>query len=298
MGGIGVQRLAVAGLRLGGPPEHLQHQGAVGQRPGAGRSDGAVEHLTEERERPGRIAAHREGGGGGGADPGRDRGAARLQHPVEQAGRRGRVPGAQPGVRQPARGAQRGARQRLPGTGDERSEDAGGGGRIPGEQVDARPADVEGGVPRIANRGGLRGAARVFEFAAVEQQAHQLHPLVPAPFMDRREQEVTAAGAEPALLVSRQQAPPLGGPVRIRILGEQLPEPEARRGIRRGFGDGPPEPRNRFLAPSEKGETPPELIRGSRGRAGRPDDGLEERQGSVVVVFRDVQPRALQQRCC
>lgn len=47
--GIGSQRLAVAGFGVRGPPEHLQHQGAVGQRSRARRTRGAFEHLVEER---------------------------------------------------------------------------------------------------------------------------------------------------------------------------------------------------------------------------------------------------------
>ena len=230
---VGLQRLAVTGLRFGRTAEHLQHQGAVGQRPGTGRTRGAVEHLAEERQGPGRIAAHREGGGGGGANPGRKPVPAGFQDPLEQIRCRPRVAAAQPGVRQPARGAQGSALERRPGAGNERSEDLGGGGRIPREQMDPRAADVEGRIPRIASRSRLRHPQRCRRIAAVEQQPQQLDPVVAAPFAQRREQQVAAARAEPASLVAGQQAPPLGRQTGIRILREQLPEPEADRGILR-----------------------------------------------------------------
>ena len=230
---VGLQRLAVTGLRFGRTAEHLQHQGAVGQRPGTGRTRGAVEHLAEERQGPGRIAAHRERGGGGGANPGRDPVPAGFQDPLEQIRCRPRVAAAQPRVGQPARRAQGGALKRLRGTGDQRSEDLGGGGRISREQMDARPADVEGRIPRMAGGSRPRHAHRFRRITAVEQQPQQLDPVVPAPFPQRREEQVAAAGAEPASLVAGQQALPLGREAGIRILCKQLPEPEADRGIPR-----------------------------------------------------------------
>ena len=53
VGRIGLERPAVAGFGLGGTPEHFQHQGAVGQGPGARRTRSAIQHLVKERERAG-----------------------------------------------------------------------------------------------------------------------------------------------------------------------------------------------------------------------------------------------------
>lgn len=100
-------------------------------------------------------------------------------------------------------------------------------------QVRPRPSDLEGRIPGIPRRRRLHHAAGFLRFAAVEQQAHQLHPVVPASVADRGEQQVTAPCPQPTFLVSQEEAPPLGGPVGIRILSEQLAEPEARRRIRR-----------------------------------------------------------------
>ena len=48
VGRVGLKRLAVAGFRLRGTPQHLQYQRAVGERSGAGGARGAVEYLTKE----------------------------------------------------------------------------------------------------------------------------------------------------------------------------------------------------------------------------------------------------------
>ena len=85
VGRIGLQRLAVAGFGLGGTPEHLQNQSAVGQGPGARRTQSAIQHLVEERERSGWIAAHRESGGGGGPNAGRDPIASRIQYSAKES---------------------------------------------------------------------------------------------------------------------------------------------------------------------------------------------------------------------
>lgn len=81
---IGLQGIAVPGFGFRETPQHFEHQGAVRQRAGTRRPACAVEDLIEERERPRRIAAHRERRRGGGPNPGRDSLAARLQHAFEE----------------------------------------------------------------------------------------------------------------------------------------------------------------------------------------------------------------------
>lgn len=169
VGGVGLKRLAVAGFRFRGASEHFQHQGAVGQGSGAGRTRGAVEDLTKERQGPSRIAAHREGGGGGGADAGRNPFAARLQDPVEKRRRSGRIPFPQSHVGQPARGAQRGAVERFARPWDERGEGLGRGVEIPQLQMRPRPTNVEGRIPRVSKRRRVRDTRRFHGVAPVEQ---------------------------------------------------------------------------------------------------------------------------------
>ena len=224
---IGFQGFPVAGFGVRAAPQEFEHEGAVGQRPGARRTRGAVQHLIEERERPRRIAAHRECGRGGGPNPGRDSLAARLQHAFEERRCRPRVASPQPCLGQPAGRAERRSLQGFAGPGHEGSENLGGSAGVPGKQLYPRPANCERRFPRIPGRGGLRHARRLRHLTAVEQQSQQLHPIVPAPVADRGEQQVAAAGPKPALLVAREQPPPLGGQIGIRILGQQLPEPEA-----------------------------------------------------------------------
>ena len=179
MGGVGLKRLAVAGFRFRGASEHFEHQGAVRQGPGAGRTRGAVEDLTKERQSPSWIAAHREGGGGGGANAGRNPFAARLQDSVEQRRRSGRIPFPQSHVGQPARGAQRGAVERFARPGDERGEDLGRGVEITQLQMRPRPTNVEGRIPRVSKRRRVRDTGRFHGVTPVEQQSHEFHPAVP-----------------------------------------------------------------------------------------------------------------------
>ena len=296
MGRIGFEGSPVTGFGVRRTPQHLEHQRSVRQRSGARRTGGAFEHLIEEPQRALRISGHGEGGGGGGADPGRDPGAARRQNAVEEPGRGGRIPFPQPGVREPAGRAQRGAFQRLVGLGYQRDEHAGSRARLPGEQMHAGLPDGEHRVRGIPERGRPRHPRRLREIPAVEQESEQFRPFVPAPFAERREQQVPTAGPEPARLVTREEAPPLGGQGGIRILGEQLAEAEPGGGVPRRFRDGPAKPPNRFAAPSEEREGAAELLGGAGRRARRGEGGFEERQGARVVVRFDSQPRAFQDR--
>lgn len=227
MGRVGFQRLAVAGLRLRRTAEHLEYQAAVGQRSGTGRTRGAVDHLAKERQGPGGIPAHRECGRGGGADSGRNRLATRRQDAVEERRRTRRVSSPQPGVGQPTGRAERRSFQGFARPRHEGSEDLGGSAGVPGKKLHPRPADLDRRLPRIPGRGGLRHARRFHRLAAVEQESQQLYPLVPAPVADRGQQQVPAAGPEPALLVAREQPLSLRSEVGVRILGQQLPEAEA-----------------------------------------------------------------------
>ena len=245
VGRIGLQRLAVAGFGLARTPEHFQHQGAVGQGPGARRTRSAIQHLVEERERSGRIAAHRESGGGGGPNAGGDSVAARIQYSAEESRGCRRIPSPQPRICQPARGAEGRSFKCFAGTGYEGSENLGGSGGISRQQMRARPADLEGRIPRVPNRSRLRDAGRLHVVAAVEQQPQQFHPVV-APLASRRarsaihhgsgdnpvvvdgsQQQVAATRPQPVLLVAGQETLALGGPVGIRVLGEQLAESKA-----------------------------------------------------------------------
>lgn len=296
VGRIGFQGFPVTGFGFCGAPQHLQHQGAVRQRPGARRTGGTFEHLVEEGERAFRIPRHREGGGRGGANPGGNRVAARCQNAIEQRRRGRRVPTAQPGVREPASRAQRRAVQRLAGPGHERGEHAGSRARIPGQQVHPGLSDGEHRIRRIPDRGRLGHPRRLREVSTVEQEPQQFRPLVPAPFTERREQQVTTTRAEPAFLVAREEALPLVGDGGVRVLSEQLAEPEPRGGVLRRFRDGPPEPVNGFRAPSEERQSAAERMDGS-GRRARPlDDSFEEGQGALVVVLLDSLPRAFEDR--
>ena len=179
MGGIGFQGLAVARFRFGRTSQHLEDQGAVRQRSRASRTRGAVEYLTKERQRPGRIAAHREGGGGGGANSGRDPLTARLQNAVEERRSSGRIASQQPRVGQPTSGAQRGAVERFAGRRDKGREDLGGGDEMARLQMRPRPADVEGRIPRVSSRTRPHNAGCLHDIAPIEQQSHQFYPAVP-----------------------------------------------------------------------------------------------------------------------
>ncbi len=179
MGRVGCQRRAVASLGFGRTREHLQYQRAVGERSGAGGARGAVEYLTKEHQRPGRIALHREGGGGGGANPGRDPVTARLQNTVEERRRRGRIATPQPHVGQPTSGAQGGTLERFAGRRDQGREDLGGGRELARLQMRPRHADVEGRIPRVASRSRPPDADCLHDIAPVEQQSHQFYPAVP-----------------------------------------------------------------------------------------------------------------------
>ncbi len=156
-----------------------------------------------------------------------------------------------------------------------------------------RPADLEGRIPRVPNRSRLRDAGRLQVVAAVEQQPQQFHPVVPAPashrarsavhhgsgdnpvIVDSSQQQVAATRPQPALLVAGQETLALGGPVGIRILGEQLAEPKADLRILRRFGHGSPEPGDRLLAPAEKRESAAELKGGPGRRRQRRGRGFE-----------------------
>ena len=294
VGRIGFQGFPVPGFGFGGAPQHFKHQRAVRQRPGARRTGGAFEHLVEEGQRALRIPGHREGGGGGGANPGGKSLPGRRQNAVEQGRRGGRIAPPQPRVREPASRAQRRSFQRFAGPGHQRSKHAGGRVRIAGQQVHAGLPDGERRIRRIPDRGRLRHAPRLREVPAIEQESQQFRPFVPARFTERRKQQVAATHAEPAFLVARKEALPLGSEGGIRILGQQLAEPEPGDGVLRGFRDGPAEPVDGFPAPSEEGETAAELTRRSGRRARRLEDGFEERQGSRAVVLFDAQPRTFE----
>ena len=160
----------------------------------------------------------------------------------------------------------------------------------------ARLSDREHRIGRIPDRGRLRHPRRLREVPAVEQEPQQLRPFVPAPFTERGEQQVATARAEPAFLVARKEALPLGGESGLRVLSEQLAEPEPRGRVRRRFRYGPAEPEDRLVAPSEERESAAELAGRPGRRARRLEDGLEERQGSLVIVVFDALPRAFEDR--
>lgn len=288
------ERLPVAGFGIRRPPEHLQHQGAVGQRSGARRTAGAVQHLIEEGKRASRIATHCKRGGGGGANSGGGPLAARFQYPIEEDRRRGRVASPQPGVGQPARRAQGSAFEQPATSRNQRGEEGGGSAGIPGKQIHPRLPDQERRLRRIPGGAGVRHARRLLERATVEQQAQQLHPLVPAGVADGGEQQVATAGPEATFLVAGEQPPPLGGASGIRILGQQLPEPEAHRRVVRRLGDRPPEPADGFFASAEQAEETAHFVDHTAGRLGRPHRSLEERQRPRVVVLGEAQPPAFQ----
>ena len=313
MGRIGFQRAPIARFRFGGPPQHLQHQGAVRKRPGASRAGGAVEHLTKERQRPRRIAAHREGGGGGGANAGRDSLAARLQHPIEEHRGRSRVASPQTRVREPAGRAQRGAVQRFAGSGDQTLENLGGGGQFAHLQVRPRPADFEGRIAGVTSRGRAYDAGRLHDVAPVEQQSHQCHPAIPTSRHQSRsavysgsahdrvlvepgEQQVQTTGLQPTLLVTGEKPSAFGGPSGIGILGEQLAQPEAHHGIVRRFCGSPAEVGYRLLAEPEAREQSAQIEGRPRRRPRRRGGGFEQRQRTLVVAFGQQQTPALQRR--
>ncbi len=148
----------------------------------------------------------------------------------------------------------------------------------------------------MPDRRRLGHPGRLREVPTVEQESQQFRPLVPAPFTERREQQVAPPRPEPALLVAREEAPPLGGEGGIRILGQQLAEPEPGGGVLCRFRDRPAEPANGFQAPAEERKGATELMGGSWRRTGRVEDGFEDGQGSLIVVLLDSQPRALQNR--
>ena len=137
--------------------------------------------------------------------------------------------------------------------------------------------DGEDRILRIPDRGRLRHPGRLREVRTVEQESQQFRPCVAAPFTERREQQVATPRPEPALLVARQEALPLGGEGGVRILSEQLAEPEPGSRVLRRFRDGPAEPGNRFVAPAEERENAAELTGGSGRRTGRVEGGFEER---------------------
>ena len=245
VGRIGLQGLPVTPFRLRGTPQHLQYQRAVGERSGARGARSAFEHLVKKGEGARQIAAHRKGGGGGGANAGGDSVAASFQNAVEESCRRRWIAGAQTRIGQPAGGAQRGAVEWLAGRGNQRCKHRGGGTGIAGQQMEPRLADVEGWIPRIPCRSGLHHARCFHPVTAVEQQPQQFHPVVPAlagrqtrslvrpgsgddpAVPGRSEQQVAAPRPQPAFLVPTQQTLALGGPVGIRVLGEQLAESKA-----------------------------------------------------------------------
>ena len=276
VGGVHFQGFPVAGLGFRGTPQHLEHQRAVRQGPGARRAGGAFEHLVEESERAFRIPRHGEGGGGGGANPGGNRAATRCEDAVEESRRGGRIASPQPGVRQPAGGAQRRSFQRFAGPGHEGGEHAGSRAGISGRQMHAGLPDGEHRILRIPDRGRLRHPGCLREVPTVEQESQQFRPFVPAPFAERREQQVATTRAEPALLVAREEALPLGGEGGIRILGQQLAEPETGGGVLWRFRDGPAQPGNGFPAPAEEREGAAQLMGGSGRRPGRLERGFEE----------------------
>ena len=121
--------------------------------------------------------------------------------------------------------------ERFAGRGDERREDLRRSVVVPGQQVRARPADVEHRIRRKSGGGRPPDAGGLGDVAAVEQQSQQFRPGVPTPFADRREQQVAAARAEPAFFITRQQPLPLGGENGVRILRQQLSEPKPHRGV-------------------------------------------------------------------
>ena len=84
--------------------------------------------------------------------------------------------------------------------------------------------------------------------------------------VEPREQQVPATPPQPALLVTREKSPALGNQVRIRILEEQLPEPETGQRIVGRFGDGLPEPGHGLLTPSEERKAAAELVGGPHRR--------------------------------
>ena len=313
MGRIGFQRAPIARFRFGGPPQHLQHQGAVRKRPGAGRAGGAVEHLNKERQRPRRIAAHREGGGGGGANQRGNPVAARLQHPIEERRRDGRLARPQPHVSQPARGAQRGAVQRFAGRRNEGRQDLGGGSEPARLQMRPRRTDGEGRITGVPNRSGAQDAGRLHDVAPVEQQSHQCHPAVPTSRHQSRsavysgsahdrvlvepgEQQVQTTGLQPTLLVTGEKPSAFGGPSGIGILGEQLAQPEAHHGIVRRFCGSPAEVGYRLLAEPEAREQSAQIEGRPRRRPRRRGGGFEQRQRTLVVAFGQQQTPALQRR--
>ena len=313
MGRIGFQRAPIARFRFRGPPQHLQHQGAVRQRPGAGWTGSAVEHLAKERQRPRRIAAHREGGGGVGADAGRDSLAARVQHPIEERRGPSRVASPQARVSQPARGAQRGAAQRFTGRRNEGRQNLGGGGQFAHLQVRPRPADFEGRIAGVSSRRRPYDAGRLHDVAPVQQQSHQCHPAVPTSghqprgtvypgpaydgvLVEPGEQQVQATGLQPTLLVTGEEPPAFGCPTGIGILGEQLAQPEAHRGIVRRFCGSPAELGNRLLAEPEAREQSAQVEGRPRRRPRRRSRGFKQRQRTLVVAFGQQQTPALERR--
>ena len=158
----------------------------------------------------------------------------------------------------------------------------------------AGPPDAEHRIRRIPDRGRLRHPRRLREIPAVEQESQQFRPFVPARLAERRKQQVATTPAQPAFLVAHKEALPLGSEGGIRILGQQLAEPEPGDRVLRRFRDGPAEPMDGFLPPSEEREGAAELTRRSRGRARRLEGGFEERQGFRVVVLFDSQPPAFE----